>query len=108
MKRDDREAMLVRFGQNASRFRRGLGISQEELSFRAEVHRTQISLIERGERLIGAPTIVALAGAFEVPVGSLFDGIYYDAQTGIFRVRPEEEIVALQRPWATSSRELHR
>jgi transcriptional regulator with XRE-family HTH domain len=103
MRGDGRAALLVRFGQNASGFRRALGLSQEELSFRAEVHRTQISLIERGERGPRAPTIAALAGAFGAPIGSLFDGIDYDIQTGVFRVRPEEEIVALQRPSATRS-----
>jgi transcriptional regulator with XRE-family HTH domain len=105
MKGDDRDAMLLRFGENAARFRRGLGLSQEALSFRAEVHRTQISLIERGERLTRTPTIVALAGALEVPVGSLFDGIDYDVRTGLFRVWPDDDWIDLHRPTAVRSRE---
>jgi transcriptional regulator with XRE-family HTH domain len=84
MKGGNRGAMLVRFGENAFRFRGALGVSQEELSFRAEVHRTQISLIERGERGARVPTIVALAGAFGVAVESLFDGIGYDIRAGAF------------------------
>jgi transcriptional regulator with XRE-family HTH domain len=94
--------MCARFGENIARFRRGLGVSQEELSFRAEAHRTQISLIERGERLTRVPTIVALAGALEVPVGILFNGIDYDVRIGAFSVRPDEDYVAIQRPSGTT------
>lgn len=36
------------FGREIARLRMKLGISQEELAFRAEVHRTYISQLERG------------------------------------------------------------
>jgi len=42
--------MKVRFGQNLARCREGADVSQEELSFRASIHRTEVSLLERGER----------------------------------------------------------
>lgn len=48
-----------------------LGISQEELAFRAEIHRSQISLIEGGHRLPRLDTFVKLAGALEVEPGEL-------------------------------------
>lgn len=108
MKGGSRDGMLLRFGENAARFRRALGLSQEELSFRAEVHRTQISVIERGERLPRTPTIVALSGALEVPIVSLFDGIGYDIRVGLFTVRPEDEGLDLHRPAAVRSPEIHR
>jgi transcriptional regulator with XRE-family HTH domain len=42
------------FGREVARLRKRLGISQEELAFRAEVHRTYISQLERG---IKSPTL---------------------------------------------------
>jgi len=44
-------------GRNVQRARRELGISQEELAFRAELHRTYISGVERGIR---NPTIIVM------------------------------------------------
>ena len=44
-------------GRNVRRIRRELDISQEELAFRAELHRTYISGVERGIR---NPTIIVL------------------------------------------------
>jgi transcriptional regulator with XRE-family HTH domain len=43
--------MKLRFGQNLARCREGADVSQEELSFRASIHRTEVSLLERGERM---------------------------------------------------------
>jgi len=39
----------TRFGHNLARYREGAEVSQEELSFRASIHRTEVSLLERGE-----------------------------------------------------------
>jgi len=39
-----------RFGDNLVRTRRLAGLSQDELSVRASVHRTEISQLERGLR----------------------------------------------------------
>lgn len=79
MNRVREQEMLARFSENvrAARMRRRL--SQEELAFRAEVHRTQIHYIEDGKRGRSPrlPTLVALAGALEVPIDGLFEGISY-------------------------------
>ncbi|MFP5389642.1 MAG: helix-turn-helix transcriptional regulator [Thermoleophilia bacterium] len=40
-----------RFGANLSRLREQSGVTQEELAFRASLHRTEIGLLERGGRL---------------------------------------------------------
>ncbi|MFP5387943.1 MAG: helix-turn-helix domain-containing protein, partial [Thermoleophilia bacterium] len=58
------------------------GITQEELSFSASLHRTEIGLLERGGRLPRIDTLAKLAGALEVPTSSLLDGI--DWQPGEF------------------------
>ena len=42
------------FGNEVVRLRKRLGVSQEELAFRAEVHRTYISQLERG---LKSPTL---------------------------------------------------
>ncbi len=63
-----------RVGRNVSLLRRRKGLSQEELAFACELHRTYISGVERGIR---NPTIVVLAKiarALNVPASRLLDG----------------------------------
>lgn len=59
------------FGQNVRRIRQQVGLSQEELAFRAKLHRTYISSIERGVRNVSLENIFAIAEALEVPPGEL-------------------------------------
>jgi transcriptional regulator with XRE-family HTH domain len=40
-----------RFGENLTSAREGSGVTQEELSFRAGLHSTEIGLLERGGRI---------------------------------------------------------
>jgi len=44
------ETIRKRFGERVRRLRKAKGLSQEELAFRAGVHRTYLGGIERGER----------------------------------------------------------
>lgn len=44
------------FGENLARARKRQGMSQEELSVMASVHRTEISQLERGLRVLPAWT----------------------------------------------------
>lgn len=46
--------IAAQFGDNLARCRRLADISQDELSVRASVHRTEISQIERGLRIPGS------------------------------------------------------
>lgn len=64
-----------RFGENLARCRKRSSLSQEELGFRASLNRTQIGILERGERLPRIDTLVKLAGALSVSPGELLDGI---------------------------------
>jgi transcriptional regulator with XRE-family HTH domain len=66
------------FGANLSRLRERSGVTQEELSFRASLHRTEIGLLERGGRLPRIDTLAKLAGALGVPPSSLLDGIAWE------------------------------
>lgn len=54
----------VRFGERLREARTGKGVSQERLAEMAELHRTFVSLIERGERNATLQTIEKLALEF--------------------------------------------
>ena len=68
-------AFADRLGDNIRRARERAGLSQEETSFRAGLHRTAVGQLERGERVARADTLVKLAAALEVPVGEFFEGL---------------------------------
>ena len=63
------------FGHNVRRIRKEAGLSQEELAYRAKLHRTYISSIERGERNVSVENIFAIADALKVPPGDLLKPI---------------------------------
>jgi len=56
------------FAENVRRYRKVLGISQEELAFRANLHRTYIGMIERAEKNITLVNIEKIANALEVNI----------------------------------------
>jgi transcriptional regulator with XRE-family HTH domain len=68
---DRRQSIVVRFGQSVRNLRLRLGISQEELAERADLHRTYISGIERGARNVTLRSIERLAKALGVPTSDL-------------------------------------
>ncbi len=53
-------------------WRKRLGISQEELAERAELHRTYVSDVERGARNLSLESITRMARALAIPVSELF------------------------------------
>jgi transcriptional regulator with XRE-family HTH domain len=67
--------IAAQFGKNLFIHRRRANLSQEELSIRASVHRTEISQLERGLRIPRIDTLVKLAAALEDPAENLLDGI---------------------------------
>jgi len=64
-----------RFSINLRKARQKSGISQEELGYRCELHRTEISLLERGGREPRLGTIIKLSGALETTPEQLCEGI---------------------------------
>lgn len=60
------------FGKRLRELRRKVGISQEELGFRAGLHRTYIGAIERAEQNVSVDNIHKLAKALKVSVNELF------------------------------------
>jgi transcriptional regulator with XRE-family HTH domain len=78
-----------RFGSNLKRHRQRAGLSQEEIGFRASLHRTEIGLLERGERLPRIDTAVKVAAALEVEPAELLEGISWscgDIRYGHFKL----------------------
>jgi transcriptional regulator with XRE-family HTH domain len=70
-------AVAERFGKNLRRVRKREDLSQEQLGKRASLHRTEIGLLEKGERVCRIDTLIRLAGAMAVPPGELLDGIHW-------------------------------
>jgi transcriptional regulator with XRE-family HTH domain len=82
------------FGANLSRLREQAGITQEDLAFRASLHRTEIGLLERGGRVPRIDTLAKLAGSLEVEPGALFEGIKWepgDVRIGRFAAPSQDE-----------------
>lgn len=70
----DREA-AKQLGRNVWLARRRAGYSQEALGAVASLHLTEIGLIKHGQRLPRVDTLMRLAGALDVRVESLLEGI---------------------------------
>ena len=85
------------FGRNLRRARRAADISQEELGFASGLHRTEIGLLERGERLPRLDTALRVAAGVGVRINSpLVEGIEWmpgdlTATRGTFSFSSAEE-----------------
>lgn len=76
-----------RFAVNLRKARTRIGISQEELGDRCELHRTEISLLERAGREPRLSTIAKLAGALDTTPAELCEGIAWDPAKRRFDVK---------------------
>ena len=61
-----------KFGQKIKERRLDLDISQEELAFRSNLHRTYISSIEKGKRNVSLINIEKLSKALECEIIDFF------------------------------------
>lgn len=66
-----KEDILIRFGQKVREIRLEQKISQEELSFRSNLHRTYIGAVERGEKNISLRNMDKIAKALNVNLNIL-------------------------------------
>jgi transcriptional regulator with XRE-family HTH domain len=66
-----------RFGSNLRAARKAAGLTQEALAFRAEIHRTQITLYETGQRLPIVFSLLKLAAACSVTPNDLLAGLQW-------------------------------
>lgn len=68
----NKEKILKKFGQRIKEIRQKKNISQEKLAFKAEMDRTYIGGIERGERNVSLINIIKISKALEVAPRELF------------------------------------
>lgn len=64
---------MITFGKNVQVSRQALGISQEELAFRAGLHRTYIGMVERAERSISLQNAKKIADALNIKLDTLLE-----------------------------------
>ncbi len=65
------EKTMTIFGKNVQNARKVLGLSQEELAFRAGLHRTYIGMVERAERSISLQNAKKIADALNMKLDAL-------------------------------------
>jgi transcriptional regulator with XRE-family HTH domain len=63
------------FAENLRRTRRIIALNQEQVAARAQIHRTEVSLLERCGRVPRIDTLLKLAGALEAEPADLLRGI---------------------------------
>lgn len=66
---------LEKFGARVREIRKGAGLSQEKLAELAELHRTYVSGVERGERNASLTSITRIANALDISLSELFEGV---------------------------------
>ncbi len=76
-----------RFAINLRRARTKVGISQEELGQRCDLHRTEISLLERAGREPRLATLIKLAGSLETTPAELCAGLAWLPGPGRYDVK---------------------
>lgn len=76
-----------RFATNLRKARQKKGVSQEELGYMCDLHRTEISLLERGGREPRMGTIVKLAGSLDTTPNELCEGVAWNPQRRNFKIK---------------------
>ena len=71
-----------RFGLNLARLRQASGLTQADLAARTSLHRTEVILLERGQRQPRIDTLVKLAGALSLDTCVLLEGIAWVPEPG--------------------------
>ena len=62
-----------KFGRRVRKIRLSQKLSQEKLAFKADVHRTYMGAIERGEKNVCLKNIEKIAKALKIEIKGLFD-----------------------------------
>lgn len=91
--RAQKKAVAARFGENLRRYRKRADLSQESLGYVTSLHRTEIGLLERGERMPRIDTLIKVASGLGLEPDQLLEGITWNSgevTEGTFRLREEE------------------
>jgi transcriptional regulator with XRE-family HTH domain len=87
-----KDAVAQRFAENLNRAREAAGLTQEALAQAAEIHRTQIGELLRGNQLPRLDTLLKLAGALQVPPAELLEGLSFEPSApGEFKITPAKK-----------------
>lgn len=66
------QTLRKNFGNRVRELRKKLGLSQEELGFKSNIHRTYVGAVERGEQNVSLDNIGRLAKHLKVSLSELF------------------------------------
>lgn len=69
--------ILLKFGKRVRQLRKERNLSQEELSYKTDLHRTYIGMIERAEKNVTLINIEKIATALNIEIKELFDDTIY-------------------------------
>lgn len=88
--------LTERFARTLRRVRLKRRLSQEELADLCDMHRTEVSLIERGRREPRLETLLKFSAALEISVADLLDGIRWEpcaqrSSAGRLWITPESD-----------------
>lgn len=72
---NSKKSVLIKFGAKVREKRLKRKLSQEALAEKADLHRTYIGMIERGEKNITLGNIIKIAAALDVSVSDLVEGL---------------------------------
>ena len=88
------EQTAASFGRRLRTCRMRTYVTQEALADRAGLHRTEISLLERGQRVPRIDTLLRLAAALGIEPGELLAGVHVQgpdgADVGVEALSPRE------------------
>ena len=75
------DADLKRIGAVIRQLRAERNLSQDELAYRADLHRTYLGGVERGERNLGVLNLIEIARALGVEPAVLLSGLPVTSET---------------------------
>lgn len=70
-----KNSILISLGERIRELRKERDFSQEELAYRANVHRTYIGMIERAEKNVTIINLEKIAGSLGVSIETLVKGL---------------------------------
>lgn len=68
---EDRNKLLIKIGDNIRKARLSLGLSQEEIAFRADLYLSYYGKIERGEHNASIINLLKISLALKTPLSEL-------------------------------------
>jgi transcriptional regulator with XRE-family HTH domain len=69
------QQVLLALGKRMRQLREKQGYSQEAFADHCGLHRTAVSLIERGKRVPSLTTLLTISGGFGISVSDLLNGV---------------------------------